>query len=488
MKPRPRERAHKLLTKMAEIVAPVEDEVLTPTEPDEILRDPLTGLPNRSFFTNAVERCATRAERSPEFRYAVLFLDLDKFKRINDTLGHAVGDELLRSVANRLEMCVRKGDIVARMGGDEFTVLLDDVQNIRNATRVAEEILTMMSLPFRLTGLEVSTSASVGLSLNTPDQNNPSKLLRDADMAMYRAKDAGRGRYEVFDAVMHAQSVARMKLEAELRVAVERREFSLFYQPIIALGAKQIVGFEALVRWHHPERGTLSADQFITVADETGLILPLGRWILRQACRQMGFWHAHFDREVPLTVSVNICARELNTPGLVERLHNLLKESALPPGSLRLEINEGFIVQQPDFASTILKQISDADVQIQMDNFGTGMSSLNSLHNYPISAIKIDGEFVDRAGARAGHDELVKAMVSLASAMNIEVVAEGIETVEQLRNMESLGCCQFGQGYLYSHPVDAETATAMLAAGGTVDALDPKVYMAAAKYGIRMSA
>ncbi len=466
-------------------LAPRRKEVQETTQAPRVdaLNDPLTGLPNRTYISDALDRATTRAERNPDYRFAVLYLDLDRFKRINDTLGHAVGDELLVSVARRLEVCVRKGDTVARMGGDEFTVLLDDVQNIRNATRVAVEILTMLAMPFRLTGVEVSTSGSIGISLNTATENNPSELLRDADMALYRAKDAGRGRYEVFDAVMHAQTVARLKLEAELRVAMERKEFSLYYQPIIALGRKQIVGFEAFVRWHHPERGTLAAEEFIGVADDTGLILPLGRWVLRQACQQMGFWHAHFDREVPLTVSINICTKELITPGLVERLHNLLKETALPRWCLRLEITEGFIVNHPDYARTILKQIDDASVQVQMDNFGKGFSSLTSLHNYPIKAIKIDGEFVSRSNENAGHRELVKAIVGLAGALNIDVVAEGLETLDQLSAMESLGCCQFGQGYLYSHPVSAETATAMLAAGGTIESLDEKVYGPALRYG-----
>lgn len=451
----------------------------------DALSDPLTGLPNRTHISDVLERAAIRAERSPEYRFAVLYLDLDRFKRINDTLGHSAGDELLISVARRLEVCVRRGDTVARMGGDEFVILLDDVQTIRNATRVAVEILTMLAMPFKLTGVEISTSGSIGISFNSSAENNPSELLRDADMALYRAKDAGRGRYEVFDAVMHAQTVARLKLEAELRVAIERKEFSLYYQPIIALGRKQIVGFEAFVRWHHPERGTLAADEFIAVADDTGLILPLGRWILRQACKQMGYWHAHFDREVPLTVSVNICTKELITPGLVERLHNLLKETALPSWCLRLEITEGFIIDHPDYARTILKQIDDANVQVQMDNFGKGFSSLTSLHNYPIKAIKIDGEFVSRSHENVGHRELVKAIVGLAGALNIEVVAEGLETVDQLSAMEALGCCQFGQGYLYSHPVSAETATAMLAAGGTIDSLDEKVYGPALRHGFR---
>lgn len=449
---------------------------------DSALHDVLTGLPNRAYFTDALERCSIRAERQPDYRFAVLYLDLDRFKRINDTLGHAVGDELLISVARRLEVCVRGGDVVARMGGDEFTILLDDIENVRNATRVATEIEGMVSKPFKLTGVEISTGVSIGISLSSQGGTDMTQLVREADMALYRAKDAGRGRFEVFDAVMHAETVARMKLEAELRVAVEKKEFSLYYQPIIALGKREVVGFEALVRWHHPQRGTLSAEEFIGVADETGLILPLGRWILREACRQIALWQVHFDKDAPLTVSINMCTKELSTPGLVERLHNILKETALPPDCLRLEITEEFIMHNPELARTLLKQISDIGVLIQMDNFGQGYSSLTSLHNYPIHAIKIDGEFVAKAGTSGADNELVRVITSIADVLGMQVVAEGIETLEQLNAMKSLGCCQFGQGYYYSRPVAVDEATAILAAGGDVNALDPKNYGPQLKY------
>lgn len=454
---------------------------------DDRSNDPLTSLPNRAFFTEALERCALRTEREPEYRFAVLFLDLDNFKRINDTLGHSVGDELLVAVARRLEVCVRRGDVVARMGGDEFTIVLEDIENVRNATRIAEEMLSMVSKPFKLTGVEISTAASIGISFSSREESNPSKLLRDADMALYRAKDAGRGRFEVFDAVMHAETIARLKLEAELRVAVEQNQFSLFYQPIIELRRKEIVGFESLLRWHHPERGILSADEFIEVAAETGLILPLGRWVLRQACRQIAMWHAHFDRETPLTMSVNVCTKELVTPGLLERLHNLLHETALPPGSLRLEITEGFVIDHSDLARTLLNQISEANVQVQMDDFGKGYSSLTLLHAYPIKAIKIDGDFVAGIAGSQANSELIKAIVSIASALNIDVVAEGIETLDQLNAMQALGCCHFGQGYFYSRPVPAEVATAILMAGGTIEALNPKVYGPVANLGRHLS-
>ncbi len=425
-------------------------------------RDALTGLPNRTFLTEYLEKCVARAERQEDYCFAILFLDLDRFKQVNDRMGHAVGDELLIAVAQRLELCVRKNDVVSRIGGDEFTILLDDIRNISDATRIAGDIVDMLSKPILVTGHDIWITPSIGISLSGPGNDAP-KLLRDADMAMYRAKEAGRARYEVFDTAMHAQAVARLKLESDLALAVERREFRLYYQPVIALQTGKISGFEALLRWEHPERGTQNAREFIGIAHESGHILEIGEWIMRQACQQLAVWQRDFPRETELTMSVNLCSREFEAPGLLERMAHLITDAGLPPYSLRIEVTEGMLMHKPEAALTLLSQLRGIGIHIQLDDFGQGYSSLTFLNRYPIDTIKIERELVARATRVPADREMVRAIASIANVLKIDVVAEGLETAVQVEAMRGLGCCQFGQGYFYSMPVAAIEATRLLA-------------------------
>lgn len=427
------------------------------------MRDALTGLPNRTFLTEYLEKCVARAERQKDYCFAILFLDLDRFKLVNDRMGHAVGDELLIAVAQRLELCVRKNDVVSRIGGDEFTILLDDIRNVSDATRIAGDIVDMLSKPILVTGNDIWISPSIGISISGRGKDAPG-LLRDADMAMYRAKEAGRARYEVFDTNMHAQAVARLKLETDLALAVERQEFRLFYQPVVALQTGKISGFEALLRWEHPERGTQNAREFIQIAHESGFILEIGEWILRQACQQLAVWQHDHPREKELTMSVNLCSREFEEPGLLERIAHLVTDAALPPYSLRIEVTEGMLMHKPEAALTLLQQLRGIGIHIQLDDFGQGYSSLTFLNRYPIDTIKIDRELVARAARVPADREMVRAIASIANVLKIEVVAEGLETSAQVEAMRGLGCCQFGQGYYYSMPVAAIEATGLLAA------------------------
>ena len=430
----------------------------------DAMRDPLTGLPNRTFLTEYLEKCAARAERQHDYCFAILFLDLDRFKQVNDRMGHAVGDELLIAVAQRLELCVRKSDVVARIGGDEFTILLDNISDLSDATRIADDILDMLSRPILVTGNEIWISPSIGISLSSPGANDAPRLLREADMAMYRAKNSGRARYEVFDTAMHAQAVARMKLEGDLALAVERREFRLFYQPVIALQTGRISGFEALLRWEHPDRGTQNARDFIQIAHSTGHILEIGEWVMRQACHQLAAWQRDYPAETQLTMSVNLCAKEFEDEGLLERMANLTTDAGIPPYTLRIEVTEGMLMQDPEAALTILRQLRVIGIHIQLDDFGEGYSSLTFLNRYPIDTIKIERELVARAARVPADREMVRAIASIANVLKIDVVAEGLETAVQVEAMRGLGCCQFGQGYFYSRPVAAAEATGLLAA------------------------
>jgi diguanylate cyclase (GGDEF)-like protein len=427
------------------------------------MHDPLTGLPNRAFLTEYLDKCVARAERQKDYHFAILFIDLDRFKHVNDRLGHAVGDELLVAVAQRLELCVRKNDVVSRIGGDEFTILLDDIRHVADATRIAEDILEMLSRPILVTGTDLWITPSIGISLSATGANDAPRLLRDADMAMYRAKESGRARYEVFDTAMHAQAVARLKLESDLALAVQRREFRLYYQPVIALESGKICGFEALLRWEHPERGTQNARDFIGIAHESGHILEIGEWIMRQACQQLAVWQKDFPREKELTMSVNLCSREFEEEGLLERMAHLTTDAGLPPYSLRIEVTEGMLMHKPESALILLQQLRGIGIHIQLDDFGQGYSSLTFLNRYPIDTIKIERELVARAARVPADREMVRAIASIANVLKIDVVAEGLETAVQVEAMRGLGCCQFGQGYFYSMPVTAIEATRLLA-------------------------
>ncbi|HWS54554.1 MAG TPA: EAL domain-containing protein, partial [Pyrinomonadaceae bacterium] len=420
--------------------------------------DALTGLPNRALFIDHVKLTIARAKRREGHLFAVLFLDLDRFKIINDSLGHLIGDELLVGIARRLETCLREGDTVARVGGDEFIILLEDIEDESEAVSVAERVQKELSAPFHLDGHEVFTTVSIGIAPSTTGYDDPEDILRDADTAMYRAKSLGKARHEVFDKAMHAFAVNLLQLETDLRKALERRELFVLYQPIVALDDFRLCGFEALVRWQHPERGLISPMDFIPVAEDTGQIIAIGEWMLFESCRQMRRWQKLFPSEAPLFVSVNLSGKQFAQPNLIETVAAALERTKLSPRSLKLEITESVVMENIEQAAGMLRQLRELGVQLAIDDFGTGYSSLSYLHRFPIDTLKIDRSFVTRMVDNGENIEIVRTIVMLAQILGMDVVAEGVETKEQLALLRKLGC-ENGQGYYFSRPstaVDAE--------------------------------
>jgi len=433
--------------------------------------DPLTGLPNRLLFIDRVGRLVKHMKRRKDHLFAVLFLDLDGFKMINDSMGHLIGDQLLLGVANRLEKCLRSTDTVARLGeaftvarlgGDEFTVLLDDIKDPGDAKRAADRMMKALASPFILGGKEVFTSVSIGIALSTSAYEQPEEMLRDADTAMYRAKALGKARYEVFDADMRASVMARLQLETDLHRALEREELRNFYQPIVALASGEIAGFEALLRWQHPTRGLLGPIEFIPVAEETGLIRELGWWNLRKACQQISEWRAGSIAHRHLSISVNLSAKQFLQPKLVEDIRNLLQELALPPEALKLEITESTVMADPSAAIEMLQQIKSLGIRLAIDDFGTGYSSLSYLHRFPLDTLKIDRSFISGMGDDGEGMEIARTILPMANNLRLDVVAEGVETLQQVALLKKLHC-KYGQGYYFSKPLSAEGTAALLA-------------------------
>ncbi len=417
--------------------------------------DPLTGLPNRLLFTERLTQIISRSKQIPGRMFAVLFLDLDRFKVINDSLGHLVGDQLLIAIARRLETCVKRTDIVARLGGDEFTILLDDIQTEDAASHVAERIHQELALPFTLNGYEVFTTVSIGIALSTTDFNHTEDLLRGADIAMYRAKALGKACHEVFDTEMHNEAMRQMQLENDLRRALERGEFRVYYQPIVSLTTGRLAGFEALMRWQHPERGLVSPGEFIPIAEETGLILPMGQWILMEACRQLSEWQKKYPQYRRLSMSVNISSRQFSQRGTIDLLKDVLDKTGLNPALLKLEITETAIMENTESAMEILLALKKMGVQLSVDDFGTGYSSLGYLYRFPMDVLKIDRSFISRVDTDGEKLELVRTIITLAWNLGMDVIAEGVETTKQLAQLKMLKC-EYGQGYLFSKPMSAE--------------------------------
>jgi diguanylate cyclase (GGDEF)-like protein len=436
----------------------------------DAIHDPLTRLPNRILFLERLNRAISRRVRHRDYLFAVLFVDLDRFKHVNDSLGHAAGDEMLIKFSERLAATVRRDDVVSRMsmgteeapeantlarfGGDEFVVLLDDIREPIDAVRVAERIQAMAAEPLQLGSQEVFASPSIGVAVSATEHRSADELLRDADLAMYRAKASGGGRYAVFDARMHHAAVERLRLETELRHAVERREFRVWYQPIVSLGTRQVTGFEALVRWQHPERGLLAPGAFLPVAEEIGLITQIDEWILAEACRQGREWQlASRDGRGP-TLSVNLSAKSLGSPDLVARVARVLSETGLRAAALRLEVTESVAVADPGRVRTMLQDLRTLGVRVSLDDFGTGYCSLSYLQQFPVDTLKIDRSFIARIqGHEESEGEIVRLIISLAHTLGIEVVAEGTETAAQVEYLARLGC-GFAQGFYFSRPME----------------------------------
>jgi len=414
--------------------------------------DVLTGLPNRKLFSDRLGRAVERAKRRDDYRFAVLFLDIDRFKLVNDSFGHGVGDELLIAIARRLEHCLRPGDSVARRGGDEFTILVEDIRDAGGATQVAERIQAELTAPFQLDGQEVFTATSIGIAMGGAPHQRPEDLLRDADTAMYRAKALGKARYEVFDSAMHEHAVSILQLETDMRRAIERGDIAVYYEPIVSLQTGTITGLEALARWQHPQRGLVLPEQFIPLAEETGLIVPLGRHVLREACRQLRSLHEWLDGGEPrLTVSVNLSASQLGQADLLDQIDQVVLESGVDPACLKLEITESVIMANAEAATTTLLKLKDRGIQIRLDDFGTGYSSLSYLQRLPVDTLKIDRSFVSRMGAAGEKAEIIGSIVTLARSLGMEVMAEGVETAYQLARLREL-TCDSAQGWFFSKP------------------------------------
>ena len=427
----------------------------------QAFHDTLTELPNRALFMNRLEHALIRTERR-EKAAAVLFLDLDNFKLVNDSLGHEMGDRLLVSVAQRLLGCLRAEDTAARFGGDEFTILLEDVSDARDAVRVAEQIMRALSAPFIVETHEVFVTTSIGIALGTSSQERPTDMLRNADVALYRAKFSGRAAYEVFDPFMNIAALSRLDLEADLRRAVERGEFAVHYQPQLELSSGRIAGWEALVRWMHPERGLMSPAAFLPAAEEIGLIVQIGSLVLEEACLQVTEWQEQHPTETPLKMSVNISARQLQRPDeLVEEVIRIFEQTELAPGSLVLEITESMLMGYAEQNVDVLSRLKDLSVGIAVDDFGTGYSNLAYLKRFPVDMLKVDKSFVNGLGENPDATAIVETVVSLARAMGMQTVAEGIETTRQADLLRALGC-ELGQGYYFSEPLPAHEAIALL--------------------------
>ncbi len=429
----------------------------------QAFHDPLTDLPNRSLFLDRADHALKRAARRGD-EVAVLFMDLDNFKVINDSLGHEVGDELLVAVAGRLQSCLRPADTAARLGGDEFVVLLEDVEDPEEATNVAVRIEEALRVPFRVGEHNLFVTTSVGVALGGANGERAGDLLRNADLAMYRAKEGGKNNHAVFEASMNEKALERLGMEADLRRALEKGEFTVFYQPKVALSEEAgvvVVGFEALVRWEHPSRKLVSPAEFIPLAKETGLIVPLGRRVLEEACRQAKEWQDSYPSAPPLKMSVNLSARQLGEPGLLEDVATVLSETGLDPGTLVLEITEGILTEDTPVALATLRYLKLLGAKLAVDDFGTGYSSLSYLKRFPVDYLKIDRSFVAGLGRDPRDEGLVSAIVQLAHALGLKTTAEGVETEEQLERLRSLGC-DLAQGFYFSKPVPVEAASSLL--------------------------
>lgn len=432
----------------------------------DALHDHLTGLPNRNLMIDrlgqAIERIRDSDREKHAIEFAVLFLDLDRFKNINDSLGHSIGDMLLNLIASKLGEITRPGDTVARLGGDEFAILLSDVNSLSEVTHFADRVLAECAMPVKIKSHEICTTVSIGIALGTERYASSHEVLRDADLAMYWAKSEGKDCYQIFDREMHSRVVKQQRLELDLRQAVEKKEFVIHYQPIVSLTSKSMVGFEALIRWNHPLRGLVGPNEFISTAEETGLIVPLGWWTLREACKQARQWQQDFSSEQPLSISVNISGKLFNHPDMMTNLRRILRETRLAPSSLRLEITESVLLDHAEESVAKLAEIRNLGVGLHVDDFGTGYSSLSYLQKFNYDTLKIDRSFVNQMGNNNGSSAIVQSIIALGKLLHMNIIAEGVENQEQLERLKELECPQV-QGFLFSKPIDSKTASRLLA-------------------------
>ncbi|MBD2176670.1 EAL domain-containing protein [Pseudanabaena sp. FACHB-1998] len=419
--------------------------------------DALTGLPNRNLFMDRVEHAIKYSKRHPEYMFAIFFIDLDRFKMVNDSLGHNVGDLFLKAIAQILQGCLRSIDTVARLGGDEFTILIDDIQDAGESIVVADRILNKFLSPVIIQGEAIFPSASIGIVISTPAYDNCVDLLRDADIAMYRAKALGKGRYTLFDQEMYEQTLRLTQLESELHYALQHQEFELYYQPIVSLETSQLSGFEALIRWKNPKRGFISPIEFIPLAEDTGLIVAVGDWVLQEACQQLQAWLTKFPEAADLKMSINLASHQIREPDLLEKLDAILVATGVKGSSIRLEITESTLMDQGEQTINKLAQLRARNIQLSIDDFGQGYSSLSYLHRFPINILKIDRAFVSQMSDGGENIEIVRTITMLAHTLKMSVVAEGVETRQQVEILKKLGC-EYGQGYLFSRPLPANDA------------------------------
>ncbi len=426
--------------------------------------DALTDLPNRSMFLERLKILIERNKKQKDVKFAVLFLDLNRFKRINDSLGHFTGNELLLNIAKRLSNLVRENDLVARFSGDEFAIILSDVSNSEETTAFAELVSQKISVPYNLNGRKVFTSVSIGIAMFDPRYSEAEDILRDADIAMYEAKETNK-KFVVFDQKMHTRAVTLLEIETDLQNAVERNEMVTYYQPLIDLHNMEIIGFEALMRWNHPQRGLVPPGEFISVCEETGLIIPLTLWILRDSCQQLVKWEKKFPFYKKLVMSVNLSGKHFSEPDLVEQIMQIVKETNIRPECLKLEITESAVMENAEIAIRMLRQFRELGINISVDDFGTGHSSLSYLHRFPINTLKIDRSFVNSMEDEIENGEIVRTIIALAKSLNLDVIAEGIETTRQLEQLKILDC-EYGQGFLFSRPVPEREIEQILAKEG----------------------
>lgn len=416
-------------------------------------QDSLTGLPNRFLFMKRLKKKLKYSQQNTDYLFAVLFLDCDRFKWVNDSFGHPLGDQLLIKVADRLNACLRSWDTIARLGGDEFAILLEEIDHIDFAVELASKLIDQLRLPFILEKHQIYINVSIGIVQGSQDYHLPETILRDADIAMYQAKAMGKACYQVFHPGMHISARNTLKLETDMQIAWAQKKFQVYYQPIFTLNSREINGFEALLRWHHPQEGFISPTQFIPIAEETGLIVPIGIWVLHQACSQIRLWQD--STNLPLKISVNLSVKQFADPDLIHHIDQILAETQLNGSSLKLEITESTLINNDGLADQILQQLKERQIQLLIDDFGTGYSSLSYLHRFPLDGLKIDRSFINQMDEGRRSQEIVQAIITLANILDLDVVAEGIETSQQLNLLQAFKC-KLGQGYFFSRPLNVQ--------------------------------